>query len=66
MIARTQVDRLRPMTPIEIYDQLGSIAERLGWLKPSSHDPEKYHVDKSELLRDIGRLREHVRLGTRG
>jgi hypothetical protein len=57
--------RLRPMTTIEIYDTLGDIAQRLGWLKPESRNPEKYHEDKSELLRDIGRLRENVRLGTR-
>ena len=60
-----QTSRLRPLTQMEIYDSLGAIAERLGWLKPSSHRPEKYHEDKSELLRDIGRLKEAVRLGTR-
>lgn len=59
-------DRLRPMTPIEIYEQLGEIQVRLGYLKPSSHNPEQYHEQKSELLRDIGVLRENVRLGVRG
>jgi hypothetical protein len=57
--------RPRPMTPAEIDSDLADIAQRLGWLKPSSHDPEKYHVDKSELLRDLGKLRERVRMGVR-
>lgn len=58
-----QPTRRRPLTSIEIYDRLASIAVRLGHLKPSSSRPEQYHEDKSELLRDIGRLREGVRLG---
>lgn len=59
-------DRRRPLTQIEIYDKLGDIQVRLGYLKPSSHNPEQYHEQKSELLRDIGVLRENVRLGVRG
>lgn len=55
--------RRRPITAMEIYDRLGDIAIRLGWLKPSSSRPEQYHEEKSELLRDLGRLREHVRVG---
>jgi hypothetical protein len=61
-----QLSRLRPMTSIEIDDKLSDIAQRLGWLRPEGRDPHKYHEDKSELLRDIGRLRESVRLGWRG
>lgn len=55
--------RRRPLTTTEIYDRLGDIAVRLGWLKPSSNRPEEYHELKSDLLRDIGKLREGVRLG---
>jgi hypothetical protein len=53
------------MTQIEISDRLSSIAVRLGYLRPESRNPERYHEEKSELLRDIGKLREAVRLGTR-
>jgi hypothetical protein len=55
----------RPMSPAEIDKDLGDIAMRLGYLKPSSHDPESYHIEKSELLRDLGKLRENIRLGVR-
>lgn len=51
------------MTPMEIYDKLVDIGERLAKLKPMSSDPERYHVDKSELLRDLSKLRQDVRLG---
>jgi hypothetical protein len=58
--------RPRHMTPIEIEAKLGNIALRLGHLNLSHHDPEHFHVEKSELLREIGRLRENIRLGVNG
>lgn len=65
MVYRVTNQRLRPLNQIEICDRLGEIGVRLGWLKPSSHNPHQYHEQKSELLRDIGKLRQQVRLGTR-
>jgi hypothetical protein len=55
----------RPMTPAEIDNDLSDIALRLGYLRPSSHRPEQFHEEKSELLRDLGKLRENIRLGVR-
>jgi hypothetical protein len=49
-----------------VLDRLKDIAERLRLLRPEGHDPNKYHEDKSELLRDIGRLRADIRSGALG
>ncbi len=57
--------RLRPLNQVEIRDRLEEIAEKLRVLRPEGRDPERYHVDKDQILRDIGKLKEAVRLGVR-
>ncbi len=53
-------------TKADIVARLDKIGDDLRRLSPHSHNPEKYHEDKSELLRDIGRLRADVRQGING
>ena len=40
---------------------LVEIADRVRRLVPSRHDPEKFHVEKSEIEHDLRRLAREVR-----
>lgn len=66
--SRLPVSQERPNCSSQqwVLDRLKDIAERLRMLRPESHNPDKYHEDKSELLRDIGRLRADIRSGALG
>lgn len=39
---------------------LSAIADRLAKLAPSHRDPERYHIDKSELVHDLHQLAQRL------
>ena len=58
--------RLRPMTQMAIYDALGELVLLASRLRSvEAHDVEAFLCDKSDLINEIGKLREGVRLGVR-
>jgi hypothetical protein len=45
-----------------LAERLRDLAERLARLAPSRHDPERFHIDKSDLVDALRRLaRDHDR-----
>lgn len=42
---------------------LTALADRLRRLAPCHRDPERFHVDKSEIERELRRLAEEARRG---
>lgn len=63
MVYSVTKPKYRPLTPLEADERLSKLSAALARLRPESSDPEKYHVDKSDILRDIGKLRQDLRLG---
>jgi hypothetical protein len=54
------------MTQLEIEDRLEDIASKVRSMRPPLNQrPEAWHEDKSELLSEITKLRESVRVGVR-
>ena len=46
-------------TPRPLYQSIEELAERVGRLVPSHRDPERFHVEKSEIvasLREVARV----------
>ena len=56
----TRPDTLDPIAIAQRLAALEAIAARLG---PDRRDPEKFHEDKSELVRGIGALRRALAQG---
>lgn len=46
------VARHRP----DLADQLRDLARRVRALSPCRHDPERYHLEKDEIERELARL----------
>jgi hypothetical protein len=44
------------LTPAEAARSMLALADRVERLKPLNHDPEKYHVEKSEIVVELGEL----------
>ena len=67
MVAHCQEPkRLRPLTQMELYDQLGDLVLLASKLRSvEAHNVEAFLCDKSDLVAAIGKLREAVRIGTR-
>jgi hypothetical protein len=42
-------------------ERLDDLARRVRRLSPDRRDPERYHLDKSEIERDLRRLAREVR-----
>jgi hypothetical protein len=42
-------------------ERLDELARRVRRLSPDRRDPERYHLDKSEIERDLRRLAREVR-----
>jgi len=54
----------RPLTHAEIIARVSAIAARAKGLRPPMrHDPERWHIDKSDLVRSIERLEQDLRRG---
>lgn len=52
----------RPMSRIEIAEAIAAIKRTARRLRPpESHSPERFHEDKSELVRAVERLEDAVR-----
>ena len=52
----------RPMSRTEIADELAKVKWAARRLRPpESHDPERFHADKSELVRQVERLEDAIR-----
>lgn len=49
---------MRPCAPLRPYeaDQLLSLASAVGRLSPSHSDPERFHMDRSEIVAELRRL----------
>jgi hypothetical protein len=45
-----------PISAAEAAARLRGLADRVGRLKPMSSDPEKFHVDKSEIESELVKL----------
>ena len=42
--------------PDEAADKIDDLAARVSRLSPSHNDPERFHVEKSEIVHDLRRL----------
>jgi hypothetical protein len=54
-------DERDDVNPDELSRALSALAERVGRLRPSSHDPESYHVERDEIRAELKRLAGEVR-----
>lgn len=43
-----------------VAPELDALADRVGRLRPSHRDPEAFHVEKSEIERELRRLARRV------
>lgn len=50
-----------PRLAIEIRDKLDQLSSRVRRLMPSARDPEAFHVERSEIARELQRLAEKFR-----
>jgi DNA repair ATPase RecN len=51
------------MNALAIAAEVEDIEQRLQRLSPQSHNPHKYHEDKSELRKDLRAIAEWLRTG---
>jgi len=46
----------QPQKPRPLSPEIEAIADRVRRLLPSRHDPERFHVEKDEIERELRRL----------
>lgn len=53
----------RPRGSLALSPEIEAIADRVRRLLPSRHDPERFHVEKDEIERELRRLARRPPMG---